>query len=121
MHKTGRYQIASKPLWIIPVKKQYVTFGADSGPLGFQLIYRSVMARGNLAVVPGLILEVYDKQKQYHYFINGLEKVEGEPIIFSKSNTGNKKFERTSRRDFLKAQKRYLARYLRIYRIGNRN
>ncbi|WP_081713141.1 GLPGLI family protein [Bacteroides neonati] len=58
--------------------------------------------------LPGLILEVYDKQKQYHYFINGLEKVEGEPIIFSKSNTGNKKFERTSRRDFLKAQKRYL-------------
>lgn len=58
--------------------------------------------------LPGLIMEVYDKGKQYHFFINGLEKVDREPIIFSESNTGNKKFERTSRKDFLKAQKRYL-------------
>ncbi len=58
--------------------------------------------------LPGLIMEVYDKGKQYYFFINGLEKVDREPIIFSESNTGNKKFERTSRKDFLKAQKRYL-------------
>jgi GLPGLI family protein len=58
--------------------------------------------------LPGLIMEIYDKGKQYHFLINGLEKIENEPIIFSESNTGNKKFEKTSRKDFLKAQKRYL-------------
>ncbi len=58
--------------------------------------------------LPGLIMEVYDKQKQYHFFINGLEKVEREPIIFNKSNASNKKFEKTSRRLFSKAQIRYL-------------
>ena len=58
--------------------------------------------------LPGLIMEVYDKGKQYHFFINGLEKVDRKPIIFSESNTGNKKFERTSRKDFLKAKKKYL-------------
>lgn len=58
--------------------------------------------------LPGLIMEVYDKGKQYHFLINGLENIKSEPIVFGKSNTGNKKFEKTNRKDFLKAQKRYL-------------
>ena len=58
--------------------------------------------------LPGLIMEAYDKGRQYHFLINGLENVKREKIVFSKSNTGNKKFEKTNRKDFLKAWKRYL-------------
>lgn len=58
--------------------------------------------------LPGLIMEVYDLRSQYHFTIIGLQKVENEPIIFSETYVGSKKFEKTNRIDFLKAQKKYL-------------
>lgn len=58
--------------------------------------------------LPGLIMEVYDLGSQYHFTIIGLQKVENEPIIFSETYVGSKKFEKTNRLDFLKAKKKYL-------------
>lgn len=58
--------------------------------------------------LPGLIMEVYDRGKQYHFTIIGLQKVDDEPIIFSETYVGSKKVEKTNRIDFLKAKKRYL-------------
>jgi GLPGLI family protein len=57
--------------------------------------------------LPGLIMEVYDIDRQYNFVIIGLEKKE-EPIVFSKTYIGNKKFEKTNRLEFLKAKKSYL-------------
>lgn len=57
--------------------------------------------------LPGLIMEAYDRGKQYHFNIIGLEKTE-EPFVFSETYVGSKKFEKTSRIEFLKAQKKYL-------------
>jgi GLPGLI family protein len=61
-----------------------------------------------LGGLPGLIMEAFDKGMQYHFTIIGLQKVEGEPIVFSNTHVGSNRFEKTSRKDFLKAQKRYL-------------
>jgi len=61
-----------------------------------------------LGGLPGLIMEAYDQGIQYHFMIIGLQKVEGEPIVFSNTYVGSNRFEKTSRKDFLKAQKRYL-------------
>ena len=58
--------------------------------------------------LPGLIMEVYDRDQQYHFSIIGLQKVENEPIVFSKTYVGSKKFGKTKRKDFLKAKKKYL-------------
>ena len=58
--------------------------------------------------LPGLIMEVYDRGQQYHFTIIGLQKVENEPIVFNKTYVGSKKFEKTKRKDFLKAKKKYL-------------
>ncbi len=58
--------------------------------------------------LPGLIMEVYDQGHQYHFTIVGLQQVDHEPIIFSPTHVGSKKFEQTNRIDFLKAKKRYL-------------
>lgn len=58
--------------------------------------------------LPGLIMEVYDKGQQYYFSIIGLQKIEDKPIIFSKTYVGSKKFEKTDRKDFLKAKKKYL-------------
>ena len=58
--------------------------------------------------LPGLIMEVYDRGQQYHFTIIGLQKVENEPIVFSKTYVGSKKFGKTNRKDFLKAKKKYL-------------
>lgn len=58
--------------------------------------------------LPGLIMEIYDQRQQYYFTIIGLQKVEAEPIIFSQAYVGSKKFEKTNRKEFLKAQKRYL-------------
>ncbi len=60
---------------------------------------------GNL---PGLILEAYDDGMQYHFLINGLQQVDGEPIVFTKTYVGSKKFERTTRKKFLRYQMKYL-------------
>jgi len=57
--------------------------------------------------LPGLIMEIYDIGGQYNFVIVGLEKKE-EPIVFSKTYVGSKKFEKTNRLEFLKAKKSYL-------------
>ncbi len=58
--------------------------------------------------LPGLIMEAYDKGNQYVFTIVGLQKVAEEPIIFSETYVGSKRFEKSNRIDFLKAKKRYL-------------
>ena len=58
--------------------------------------------------LPGLIMEAYDKRNQYVFTIVGLQKMDDEPIFFSETYVGSKRFEKTSRIDFLKAKKRYL-------------
>lgn len=58
--------------------------------------------------LPGLIMEVYDRGQQYYFSIIGLQKVENEQIEFSKTYVGSKKFEKTKRKDFLNAKKKYL-------------
>ena len=58
--------------------------------------------------LPGLIMEAYDKRNQYVFTIVGLQKVDDEPIFFSETYVGSKRFEKSNRIDFLKAKKRYL-------------
>ena len=58
--------------------------------------------------LPGLIMEAYDKRNQYVFTIVGLQKMDDEPIFFSETYVGSKRFEKTNRIDFLKAKKRYL-------------
>lgn len=60
---------------------------------------------GNL---PGLIMEAYSDSMQNHFVINGLEKTNNEPIVFSQSYTGNRKYERTTRKKFLQLNMKYL-------------
>ncbi len=55
--------------------------------------------------LPGLIMEAYDKGSQYMFTIVGLQKVENEPIYFSETYVGSKRFEKTNRKEFLKAKK----------------
>ena len=55
--------------------------------------------------LPGLILEAYDRGKQYHFIIVGLEQVADEPIVFSEPNAlRGKKFREINRRELLKAK-----------------
>ena len=58
-----------------------------------------------LSGLPGLIMEAYDKGSQYMFTIVGLQKVENEPIFFSETYVGSKRFEKTNRKEFLKAKK----------------
>lgn len=60
---------------------------------------------GNL---PGLIMEAYSSGMQNHFVINGLEKTTNEPIIFSKTYVGSRKYERTTRKKFLRSKMKYL-------------
>lgn len=60
---------------------------------------------GNL---PGLIMEAYDRGKQNHFLIRGLQKVADEPIVFSKAHSDSKKYVRTTRKKFLQTEDRYL-------------
>jgi len=57
--------------------------------------------------LPGLIMEVHDIGKQYHFVMIGIEKKE-EPIVFSKTYMASKKFEKTIRLEFIKAKRAYL-------------
>ena len=58
--------------------------------------------------LPGLIMGAYDKENQYMFTIVGLQNVTEEPIFFSETYDGSKRFEKSNRIDFLKAKKRYL-------------
>lgn len=59
-----------------------------------------------LGGLPGLIMEAYDKGEQYHFNIIGLQKTDT-PIVFSKTHVGSNMFEKTTRINFLKAQKKH--------------
>ena len=58
--------------------------------------------------LPGLIMEVSDKNSYHHFKLVGIRKVSNMPIVMSKAYTGSKKFERIERSKFLKLQKQYL-------------
>ncbi|MDO4984252.1 MAG: GLPGLI family protein [Prevotella sp.] len=60
---------------------------------------------GNL---PGLIMEAYSDGMQNHFVINGLEKTANEPIVFSKTYVGSRKYVRTTRKKFLRSKMKYL-------------
>jgi len=58
-----------------------------------------------LGGLPGLIMEAYDRGKQYYFIIVGLEQVEDEPIVFSEPRSlRGKKFREVNRRELLKAK-----------------
>ena len=61
-----------------------------------------------LSGLPGLIMEAYDKGNQYVFTIVGIQKVTEEPIIFSETYDGSKRFEKSNLINFLKAKKKYL-------------
>lgn len=58
--------------------------------------------------LPGLIMEVYDKEKQQYYCINGMQKANSEPIYFGSIGIDAKRFEKTTFQTFLKASYRNL-------------
>lgn len=60
------------------------------------------------AGLPGLIMEVYDVGRHYSFTIKGVEKVDNEPIIFSKPTTEGGKYVATFRSEFLRGLKSYL-------------
>ena len=53
--------------------------------------------------LPGLIMEVYDKERHYYFTIIGLEKVTEEPILYTESTSKKGKYIKIDRIDFLKA------------------
>ena len=60
--------------------------------------------------LPGLIMEVYDSEKHFHFTLVGLEQVEDEPIVFSPvvlSYNTYGEYEKTARIDLLRAVARY--------------
>ncbi len=54
--------------------------------------------------LPGLIMEAYDRGKQYYFVIVGLEQVTDEPIVFSEPVSTKSKFRNVNRRELLKAK-----------------
>lgn len=58
--------------------------------------------------LPGLIMEVYDKGKQYYFCINGIQKVNAIPITFGIQDKDFKHFQKTNRKDFLSSMYKYL-------------
>ena len=56
--------------------------------------------------LPGLIMEVYDKGRQYEYLIVSLQKVENEPIVFNEP-VGDMRYRIITRTQFLKASIRH--------------
>lgn len=54
--------------------------------------------------LPGLIMEAYDRGKQYYFVIVGLEQVGDEPIVFSEPRSLKGKFREIDRRELLKAK-----------------
>lgn len=57
-----------------------------------------------LGGLPGLIMEAYDRGKQFHFIIVGLEQVVDEPIVFSEPGSMKGKFRKINRRELLKAK-----------------
>lgn len=61
-----------------------------------------------LCGLPGLIMEATSEGNSHVFKILGLEKVSKEPIGFSKTYVGNNKFEKTTYKNFLKEQYKFL-------------
>ena len=60
--------------------------------------------------LPGLIMEVHDSEKHYHFTLVGIEQVDNESIVFSPvvlSHGSFGKHEKTTRIDFLRGLARY--------------
>lgn len=57
-----------------------------------------------LGALPGMIMEAYDRGKQYYFVTVGLEQVEDEPILFSESVKQKVKHREISRRELLRAE-----------------
>lgn len=53
--------------------------------------------------LPGLVMEVYDKGRQQYFCINGLQKVDNEPIEFGILDKKCKKPQKITRKEFNKA------------------
>ena len=58
--------------------------------------------------LPGLIMEVYDRGKQYYFCINGMQQVSAKLITFGVLDKEFKRFQKTTRKDFLKSKYKYL-------------
>lgn len=54
--------------------------------------------------LPGLVMEVYDKGRQQYFCINGLQKVDNEPIEFGILDKECKKPQKITRKGFNKAE-----------------
>lgn len=57
-----------------------------------------------LGGLPGMIMEAYDRGKQYSFVMVGLEKVEDEPILFSESVKQKSKYREIDRRELFRAE-----------------
>lgn len=57
--------------------------------------------------LPGLIMDVYDRKNQHHFRINGLQKVNNEPIEFIVLDKNFKKLVQTDRIKFLRSKMNY--------------
>ncbi|SEA01483.1 GLPGLI family protein [Porphyromonadaceae bacterium KH3R12] len=57
-----------------------------------------------LGGLPGLIMEAYDRGKQFYFIIVGLEQVADEPIVFPELGSPKGKFREINRRELLKAE-----------------
>lgn len=58
--------------------------------------------------LPGLIMEVFDKGKQYYFCINGMQQINSVPITFGILDKGFKYFQKTNRKNFLLSKYKYL-------------
>ncbi|MFW6369969.1 MAG: GLPGLI family protein [Bacteroidota bacterium] len=70
--------------------------------------------------LPGLIMEVYDSEKHFHFTLVGIEQVENEPIVFSPvilSYQSYGKHENTTRIDFLRGLARYHGNMITIMNV----
>ena len=70
--------------------------------------------------LPGLIMEVYDSEKHFHFTLVGIEEVDDEPIVFSPvvlSYNTYGEYEKTTRIDFLKGLARYHGNMISIMNV----
>ena len=58
--------------------------------------------------LPGLIMEVYDSQREQYFCINGLSEVEAEPIYYGVMGKDLGVFQKVKRKDLLKTQYKFL-------------
>lgn len=57
-----------------------------------------------LGGLPGMIMEAYDRGKQYYFVMIGLEQIEDEPILFSEPDNSKNKHRKINRRELFRAE-----------------